>query len=323
MRRRFLAGLALLLGLAACGLPTPKDPEQPVKVAVTRTEAEAVFDRYSDVRASSYKLLDPNLLTAVEIGPVLEIDAGAITVHRLLGEKAPPDAVSSTDVELTEVYAPRFHEYPLWFVAVVRDDDRELTRVQVFSRPSAAMPWVLVASPEVSSAEALPEFASDAHGALQTLPVGTESGLVASPESVVKTYASALQNRDSQEATQIGSDSFVEQVRRADKEISALNGVTYEQTWKPHDVEHVVRTRDGGALVFANLTREERYKIKKGVSVDWPAGSPQKAFLGGKKLFARGTLRYYHQVLLYVPAAGDGKPRAIGQYGGIIKGDGY
>lgn len=323
MRRSCCTVLALLLVcLAACGLPSRKDPEPPVKVAATRTEAESIFDHFTDVRSTSYKLLDPNPLTAVEIGPVLKIDAGAITVHRLLGERAPRDAVSSTDLALTDVYAPRFHEYPLWFLAVVRDGDRELTRVQVFARPSAAMPWVLVASPETLSADVLPTLAFDSHDALQTLAADEQSGLVASPESVAATYAQALHDPGSAAAGQIGSDAFVEQVRRVDEQISALKGVTYEQTWQPHDVTHVVRTADGGALVFATFTRKETYKINDGVTVDWPDGSPQKAFLGGK-LYAHGTLRYYHQVLLYVPADGEGKPRAIGQYGGIIDGDGY
>ena len=323
MRRSVCALLAVLLCcLAVCGLPKQKDPERPVKVAVTRGEATAVFERYVDVRATSYKLLNPSLLTAVEFGPVLQIDAGAIAVHKILGTSAPRDALSSTDITMTDVHAPRFHEYPLWFVAVVSDDDRGLTRVQVFARESAAMPWALVASPEALSADVIPPFARDSHDALEVLRADEQSGLVAAPQQIATTYAQALQDPDSQAAAEIGEDAFVDEVRSADAEISALTGVTYEQTWKPHDVRYVVRTTDGGALVFATFTRKESYRVKKGVAVDWPDGSPQKAFLGGD-LHSQGNLRYYHQVLLYVPPSGEGKPRAIGQYGGIVDGDGY
>lgn len=314
--------VVLLACLPACGLPTRKDPGEPVKTAVTRGEATSVFERYLDVRATAYKLLNPSLLTAVEIGPVLQVDAGAITVHQRLGTKAPPNAVSSSDITLTDVYAPRFHAYPLWFVAVVRDDDRELARVQVFAREAAAMPWVLVASPETLSSDVIPTFEYDAHGAVEVLPADRASGLVAAPQHVAATYAKALQDADSPAAEEIGKDAFVEQVRTADAQISALEGDTYSQTWNPHDVEYVLRTADGGALVFATFTRKEAYTIKDGVRVDWPNGSPQKAFLGGN-LHARGKLRYNHQVLLYVPPSGEGKPRAIGQYGGIVDGEGY
>ncbi|MDN5853040.1 MAG: hypothetical protein L0K86_09370 [Actinomycetia bacterium] len=323
MRRSFSVLLVLLLiGLAACGLPTRKEPETPVKTAVTRSEATSVFDRYLDVRATAYKLLNPSLLTAVEVGPVLQIDAGAITLHKLLDTLAPRNAVSSTDIRMTEMYAPRFHEYPLWFVAVVSDDDRGLTRVQVFARASSALPWTLVASPEVLSADVIPTLGFDSHDSLEVLPVDRESGLGVTPQEVATTYAEALQDPDSSAAAEIGEDAFVDQVRSADAEISALKGVTYEQTWKPHDVKYAVRTADGGALVFATFTRKENYKVKDGVTVDWPDGSPQKAFLGGN-LHAHGKLRYYHQVLLYVPPSGKGKPRAIGQYGGIVDGEGY
>ena len=323
MRRRSAALLAVMLVfLAACGLPSRKDPETPVKVAVTTSEAESVFERHIDTRSTAYKLLDANLLTAVEAGPLLEIDAGEIAVRSQLGKKERNGAVSGTNATMTDVYAPRFHEYPLWFLAVVRDDDSGLMRLQVFSRQAAARPWVLVASPEARSADAIPELALDAHDAPEILPVNARSALVGSPQSVAETYAEALQNPGSESATQIGDDTFIDQVRSVDAEISALKGVTYEQTWKPHDVKHAVRTADGGALVFATFTREEKYQIKDGVTVDWPDGSPQKAFLGGD-LQARGKLRYNHQVLLYVPAEGEGQPRAVGQYGGIIDGDGY
>lgn len=323
MRRRCAAALALLLVcLAACGLPSRKDPEPPVKTAVTDAKADSVFEHYLDVRSTSYKLLNPGLLAAVEVGPVLQIDAGAITAHQILGNKASRDAISSSDLTLTDVYAPRFHEYPLWFLGIVHDDDRDLTRVQVFARESAAMPWVVVASPEALSADVIPAFEFDSHGALQVLAPDEKSGLVATPESIATTYAKALQDPGSPAAGTIGDDGFVAEVRRNDMRFSTLGGATYDQTWKPHEVKYVVRTADGGALVFATFTREEHFKIKDGVTVDWPDDSPQRAFLGGK-LYARGKLRYYHQVLLYVPADGDGKPRAIGQYGGIIDGDGY
>ncbi|UYM05904.1 hypothetical protein [Solicola gregarius] len=323
VRRRLVVLLAaLLVPLVACGLPARKDPEPPAKVAASRSEAATIFDRYVDVRATAYELLDPGPLSTIEAGSVLQIDSGAISVHRLLGEQAPNDAVSSSDVTVLDVYSPRFGTYPLWFLAVVRDDDRGLTRVQVYERPAAAMQWALVASPETTSEEALPELGFDSHGALETLPPGDTSGLVASPTAVAATYATALEKPGSPEAGQIGTDGFVEEVRRVNGDLAGIKGITYDQTWTPQRVKYVVRTADGGALVFATLTRKEKYRIKDGAFVDWPDGSPQKAFLGGK-LYARGELRYFHQVLLYVPKAGDGKPHAIGQYGGIVDGDGY
>lgn len=318
---------ALLVGatlLAGCGVERPreKDDTSLDKVAVTRDEAAGVLERYREVRRSAYSLLEAGPLTSVETSPVVMIDAGAIKARRLLGDDAPPSALASKDVSVTGVYAPRFDEYPLWFVALVRDDDRDLTRVLLFTRERAAQPWTLVASPEAVSADAIPPLAVDSEGALETLPAGAQSGLVATPDAVAETYAKALSDKGSGANDEVVQDAFIQQMRDVATASSSIKGVTFSQTWKAHDVRHVARTADGGALVFATLTRDDDYRIEDGVFVDWPKGSVEKAFLSGK-LFAHGKLRYYHQVLLYVPREGAGKPRAIGQYGGIIDGDGY
>ncbi|MGH3357412.1 MAG: hypothetical protein ACRDO7_01325 [Nocardioidaceae bacterium] len=320
-----LAAFALLCSVAACGLerPTEKDGTDVTKVGATRAQAETILDRYQKVRRTAYSLLAAGPLTSIEAAPVLLIDAGAIKAHRLLGKDAPPSALGSKDVTVTDVYSPQFDEYPLWFVAVVRDHDRDVTRVLVFARPRAASPWALMASPETVSTEAIPPLAVDADGALRTMPPGERSALAASPEDVVTTYASALDDEASAANDEVVRDSFIDQMRDVAEASSSIKGVTFSQTWKPHDVRYVARTADGGALVFATLTRDDDYRIEKeGLFVDWPKGSVQKAFLSGK-LFGHGKLRYYHQVLLYVPAEGAGEPRAIGQYGGIIDGDGY
>lgn len=322
-RQRVLMMLATLVvlavGVAACGLPERKDAAAPVKVAVNDTEAQEVFDHFREVRSSAFDSLAAGPLTTIEAGPVLVIDTGGIKVRRLLGDDAQLEAVGSQKLTLLDVYAPRFDEYPLWFVAVVQDEARDLTRLQLFARAKASTPWTLVASPETLSAKVIPQLAHDPDGALTPLPPDERSGLAESPQAAAQTYAKVLAGKRSGDVEQ---DSFVQQMRQAAQEIESYKGVTYSQTWKPHDVHYALRTSDGGALVFATLTRDDDYRIKDGVFIDWPEGSEQKAFLSGK-LFAHGKLRYYHQLLLYVPPEGKGAPRAIGQYGGIIDGDGY
>lgn len=316
-----LAMLVAATCLSACGIerPTEKDDTSLDKVAVTRDEATAVLERYREVQRSAYSLLAAGPLTTVESSPVVLIDAGAIKARRLLGDDAPPNALASKDVTITDVYAPRFDAYPLWFVALAHDEDRDVTRVLVFARQRATQPWTLVASPETVSADAIPPLAVDDEGALVTLPPGDRSGLVGSPEDVAETYARALSDKGSEA---VAADSFLQQMDEVAAASSSIKGVTFSQTWKAHDVRYAARTADGGALVFATFTRDDDYRVEDGVFVDWPEGSVQKAFLTGK-LFAHGKLRYYHQVLLYVPRSGAGKPRAIGQYGGIIDADGY
>jgi hypothetical protein len=101
---------------------------------------------------------------------------------------------------------------------------------------------------------------------------------------------------------------------------SKLEGVGVTQDWAAEKVVHALRTDDGGALVFLTLLRLDTYQVQPGVTVSWPAGSPQEAFLA-EGISSSGKLRYYHQVLLYLPG-GDKEPRALGQYGGVVGADG-
>ncbi|CAN5195034.1 hypothetical protein BH24ACT12_BH24ACT12_13130 [soil metagenome] len=47
----------------------------------------------------------------------------------------------------------------------------------------------------------------------------------------------------------------------------------------------------------------------------------QKAFLVGS-LYSSATLRYFHQVLMYVPPEDSGAPFVLGQYGGVVGAEG-
>lgn len=308
------------MGLAAaCTVPHPRDDLTASKVAADRGEARSVYDRYSKVRANAIKLLDPTPLGTVESGPVLAIDTGALKVAKRLSQTR--TVSGEQDLTIEHVYAPRLSSYPLWFVAIVRDGVRNLNKVQIFERESAASQWELVASPETLLSTQLPDLALD-DGALEPVDPGDGTGLVAAPQQVVDTYATALNDPGSKAASHVVKDSFIEQMRRAAKASASIKGVTFTQKWGTKKVQFVLRTADGGALIFATLLRQDGYDIHKGRVVDWPKGSEQEAFLSDK-LFSAGLLRYYHQVLLYVPPLGRGKPRALGQYGGVVSGTGY
>ena len=134
-------------------------------------------------------------------------------------------------------------------------------------------------------------------------------------------YAAALADPSTPGATYVLDDSFIEQMREAATASASIKGVEFSQDWGTKPVQYALRTSNGGALVFATLLRQDSYDIADGRAVNWPEGSEQKAFLAGK-LYTAGILRYYHQVLMYVPPDGEGKPRVLGQYGGVVSGEG-
>lgn len=313
MRTRALLVAAVIVLTAACGtVPRERSDLGTTKIAVRSDDVGAIFERYRSVRNTAVGLLDAKPLSVVESGPVLAIDTGAFEVASRLDRTLSKDRSPST---VREVLAPRFDTYPLWFVAVSSDDDEKIGRVQVYQRDSAVDPWLLVASPETANDLELPGIRVRNGAAVRVGPTN-DVGMEESPQDAAEQYAEALGSGSN--AVQV--DSFLRQMRRTAADNAELPDVTFSQKWKAEKVEHVLRTEDGGALVFATLERTDTFKVRTGRTITWPAGSPQRAFLQ-QGISTSGTLQYVHQVLLQVPP--QGRIRALGQFGGVVAGDGF
>jgi hypothetical protein len=311
---------ACSLAAGGCALPHRKDDLSVTKVAASNTQVEQVYDRYLKIRRNALHVLDARPLTSIESGPVLAIDAGALQVaRRLLLTEKPQER---QDISILDVLAPRLDAYPLWFVVVAADQVGDVTRVQIFQRERATSQWEMVASPETLPSTTLPEFETDATGALVGVRPDSAEGLAISPTAALNAYSNALDDPASPEARLVAVDAFVRTMRGVAAQQSAIAGVRFAQSWSARPVEYALRTSDGGALVFATLVRVDRYRIEPGRAIDWPEGSEQKAFLSGR-LYSTGELRYFHQVLMYVPPTSGGKPFVLGQYGGVVEGVGY
>lgn len=308
-RSRVSVALALLLALTACGLPRERDNDQVRKSAVTVAEAQAVFQNYLEVRNSAAGLLDPRPLSIVESGAVLAIDTGSFEVSQKLA--ATQQQVGAISVD--QVYSPTFTRYPLWFVAVVADEGADVKRVQVFQRSRAIDPWLLVATPETVAGAQLPELRSTKDSDLLPVAPDNARGMALSPQAAADAYAAALQNGTSDA---VPGDDFTAQMSTLAQQNGSLPGVGFGQTWTAEPVEFAARTADGGALVFVTLNRQDAYQVPPGRTVTWPEGSAQAAFLTDG-ISGTATLKFQHQVLLYLPGGSTG-PRAIGQFGGFV-----
>lgn len=315
MRRLTLLGLACALALSACAIPHERDDPKIGKTAARKAEVTEVFNQYRKVRNTAIELLDAKPLSIVESGPVLAIDSGSFEVSQRLAKTQKQDTAS---VEVTDVQTPRFGKYPLWFFAVVRDAKAGVNRVQIFERETAVEPWLLVASPETLADTPIPGIRREGSNALTVKP-DDGVGMSMSATEAAQAYAKSLADPASPEAGQVADDSFIKQMRTTAENNAKLEGVTFTQSWGSEDVKYVLRTADGGALAFVTLLRLDTYEVKPGLTVSWPEGTPQQAFLSSG-ISNAGKLRYYHQVLLHIPGNG-GKPRAIGQYGGVVSAD--
>lgn len=315
MRRVSALVVAALLLSACAAIPAERNDLTPQKRAAVEADVDAIFDRYRAVRSAAIGLLDPKPLSTVEGGPVLAIDSGSFEVAQRLATKQDQE---SQQLVISDVQTPSFSKYPLWFMATAYDPAAKVNRIQIFQRESAVDPWLLVASPQTIVSTQLPELRHAGDGSALAVAPSSSTGMASSPQGAAKAYAQALGSTTP--SAEVEQDDFIRQMRDAFDANSALEGVTVAQDWAAEPVDHALRTDDGGALVFVTLLRLDTYTAQPGTTVSWPAGSPQEAFLADG-ISSSGKLRYYHQVLLYLPG-GEKRPRALGQYGGVVGADG-
>ncbi|OUZ11282.1 hypothetical protein BHE97_05455 [Aeromicrobium sp. PE09-221] len=312
MRAATLA-VATLMVLAGCALPGERDPDAPVvKHVLPDEEVDDVVREYRTVRGAAVDALDPQPLSTVETGSALAIDTGMFTIaEELEREEFAFDGAFTVE----ESYLPRFSRYPLWFATVVSDDATGRRQVQVFERGTASEPWLVTLTAEITEKTRLPGVGRSGDAARRVAP-DDGTAMAGAPEDILASLAASLED-DEAEATW-RDDPFVEQMAGALRANQQLDGVSFEQSWSTEPEVYALRTEDGGALVFGTLLRQNTFTVDGGLRVTWPENSPQRAFWPDG-VVGTGSLRYAHQLVVYVPPDGsDEPPRTLGASGGVI-----
>lgn len=319
MRRRRLAavalGLAVLVG--GCGLAHEREGDATTKVAAQPGRIRTLLDVYNDARRRGDESRDPSVLRRVESPPLLDIDAGAYFVSSRVDSTAPVHPVQLGEVH--EVVSPRFGSYPMWAGALVEDVGGGTRRFVVFERTHSAAPWLMTAAPELAGGSRLPAIEKDADGAAEHVPPEEADGLALGPQEAVAAYARALADASAVEQDLFEPDDFRRRNERFRETQQGLEFASFGQRWEARPVRHAVRLRDGGALVVGTLTRTDVYQVEQGSFIDWEDNAAAKAYLPGR-VFNSARLTFVHQVLIAVPPRG--KARVLGQYGGVVDGQG-
>jgi hypothetical protein len=316
-RAALLAAMAVLM--AACAVPHPKDTSIVSKLAATPVSADVVVARYNGVRARADDILEPSLLPRIEGGGLLDIDQGAYFVSVRVDNPSEYPTVRLAPPE--RVLSPRFDAYPLWFVVMARNERGENKRVAVFEKADSVSPWLMTMAPESAPQAVLPAVAQDETGGAVTVAPEDDTSTGISPADVLQRYAGALAPGASQDDTFFAPDAFLAQTQKFQQTQGSLPFATFTQLWTAQPPQFTLRTEDGGFLVFGTVTRRDSYSVQANSYIDWDDTADTAAYLPGR-VYRSATLDYTHQLLLYVPPQGEGQPRLIGQYGGVVDGQG-
>ncbi len=312
--RSVLASLATLLALAGCALPGERDPDEPaVKQVLSAGQVDDVVREYRTVRGAAADALDAKPLSTVETGLALAIDTGMFTIAEELERE---EFAFDGAFTIEETYLPQFSRYPLWFAAVVVDEETDRRHLQVFERTVASDPWLVTVNAELTEQTRLPGVRRSGDVARRVAP-DDGTAMAGAPEEILASLAASL-DAGGEEETSWSEDPFVEQMSQALRANRELDGVSFEQSWSTEPEVYALRTEDGGALVLGTLLRQDTFTVDGGLRVTWPENSPQRTFWPDG-VVGTGSLRYAHQLVVYVPPDGaDELPRTLGASGGVV-----
>lgn len=140
---------ALALVASGCGVPHHVDAAPASRVALEQDDLDAMLAAYDELNNRAIRAADSPRYAlapwrAVDTGPILENDVYDTIVARRAHDRTRSDSVTHDPVQ---VYSPRFTTYPIWSAVVV--GDRQAAAVDVFTRATAASPWLMRTSSDV------------------------------------------------------------------------------------------------------------------------------------------------------------------------------
>jgi hypothetical protein len=140
------------------------------------------------------------------------------------------------------------------------------------------------------------------------------AGLVATPRQVVTDLAALLQTGKGA-GTPFEASTVVKEVRAKAaaqaRDVKKVAKFTQRHTAR-RDGTTVIRTADGGALVFAAMDRVDLFTVRKGAGVITPPPAYRALASGLKKITKSATVTTVETVVLVVPPRGQGSVRVIG-----------
>ena len=199
--------------------------------------------------------------------------------------------------------------YPRSFLTLSRPAGSATDEVGLLSSPDARTPYRVASRALLLPGAQVP--ATSVTGAVSLPP--DQTGLVATPERVVRDYAAVLQTGRSG-GTDIADNAVTDGVRAnaAGQARGVAKVATFSQRHAPTDDPiEVLQTSDGGALVIGAITRTDDLTVRKGAGYLAPPAA-YRALAGGLARITRAARVSTVQVVVFtVPPRGGGAVRLI------------
>lgn len=306
----------LLLASACVTLPQERTgATRPWKPPST----EKVMARYDEVSNKAAAARDLDLLAEVESGPLLAVNRAEMKIA-LRSDPNGSQAPAPVTHRSPQLFAPEFHNYPLWFVdrsTVESASGEERTMYGLTLRPDAGSTWRRVLEVAVDEGVEVPEVLTDDSGAAVELDPERDADLVRPADAIPRAYAGWIQG--GLEALHAGafedSPRTVEILKRLQQErrTADRNGWKLNRSVVP-TVHRSLATDGDGALVLFTLLETVQTDIGDGKPFRFQADSEIRAYTGEDSASQAVRATYVWQVGAWVPPQGKngGLVRLIG-----------
>jgi hypothetical protein len=316
-RQPILAGLTaatLLVSTLAGGcapdpLPIPAAAPEAVSPALNQEQTLGILDNVSGTLTAATDTRDPDLLGERVTGPALAVRTSQLQVAAIRDDN---DQVTVIPNSYQQLIVPTTETWPRdLFVITTGTETLQPPRLLVLEQANPRAPYQLWAWVQLLPGVLMPAFADPRVGSEAVAPDDTEAGL--SPAEAVRQYADLLQNGQNSEFTGNFEPEADDALRswltgwRSAQE-TALQGERIEGTYyfsatPSESGVKAVRSADGGVMVMAELTVNERLEAMEG-AVLAPRTPTALALLEGQEFTNVLTATYIYLIALYIPPAG-------------------
>jgi hypothetical protein len=329
--------LWVMIAVSACG-PGGAETTGPPPV-ITMAGAQKVLTQYMVGSNHANQLRDSSVLAGVEAGSSYQIDSGTYTFNRV----ADPSNQNYSELSFVQptFFIPHQTGYPAWFAVRAhqqpvppKSGSSNADLYLLFTRASASAKWLEVLDPYVlSGAGPAPRVTTDSHGnALQVAPadagrlalapdrlpaadvdyLNAGTGLAQplrpglptpKPANSAVTFASGKTNLGV-----LHDQAFFEGL---DAQGQLLVQVLHATTSDP---VYALRTADGGALVFYDLSATMTISTIYGqlFSVKY------SGFISGSEQDAAFQVNYSEEFAVYEPAGAQAAPQVVAEVSGPV-----
>ncbi|MGN6301436.1 MAG: hypothetical protein ACTHN8_10145 [Angustibacter sp.] len=295
-----------LLGLQANTAVLSNSP------AVTPGQASTIATRAITQAQRADALRTSAAAQTAYTGLALTMAPSRYVVEKVIDPDSDPGGALAPVAQPSRIVVTAGRAFPRTVLAVWQPESARALEAVLMRSDDVRTPFRVALRVDLLPGQVLPPTPPNTRGA--SVLADDVGGLVATPRQAVADLAALLQTGTSP-GTPFESSVVVREVRsKASAQARDVKKVaTFSQRHAARDDgTTVIRTADGGALVFAAINRTDLFTVRRGAGVITPPPAYRALASGLKKITRSATVTTVETVVLVVPPRGEGSVRVIG-----------